>query len=260
MIDDIQILSDSMYGVMEKGVQTLQKPIPEHLKPLSDKKLRLELRRLENMPEVEVAEPLPFEETPAPVAYHEHPQYLSEMPTHSHEMQPHIHLMGDDVKERFETNERLAKITEANLLKVTGELRGDMLTHEHPGYAEAGHRHPEVAAALSSLETRISIQEQHTHQTAHEHEEYGQLAQQILRQSEVIRVLENSIEQLTNRVIELEQRPVGIGVHTHDEYAKAADLESHLSEVRNRAVYYTAELSNEERGGKRRFIVEEAPR
>ena len=260
---DVKILNDQMYGVEDdNGVQTAQKPIPDSLKSLPDKKLRLALRELENMPPVEVAEPLPPAEKKEQVAYHEHPEYLLQMPAHSHDLTPHIHLMGDDVKARFEEDEKAAKVTEARLLQLTGELRGDMLTHEHPGYAAVAHTHADLVAAIELTERKLAIQEKHVHEEApaHLHPEFGDIRNDLADLRSTVIGLGRLITELSERVLAVEQKPAPQLEHRHEEYATTEQFESHLRDVKNRPVYFTAEISNETVSGKKRFIVEEAPR
>lgn len=257
---DIQILSDSMFGVIDdNGVQVGQEAIPENLKSLPDFKLRQALRELKQMPPVEIAAPLPPTEVPVQVAYHEHPEHTHE---HSHEIQPHIHLMGDDVKERFEEDERIAKINAANILQVTGELRGDILTHEHPGYAAARHGHEDLLAAVDQVDRRVAVQERHVHEDSppHAHAELALLRSDIDDIKATLGQFSKLLAEFENRITLLELKPAPVLEHTHDEFATQEGLDAHLREVQNRPVYYTAELSSQEVNGQKRFIVQEAPR
>lgn len=258
MIDDVVILSDTMYGKMENGVQVGQAPIPDGLKSLPDSKLRLALRDIENLPEVLTAAPLPPTEKPVPVPYHEHEQ--GPVQPHEHDLIPHIHHLREEDEERVKAIELGSKIRDADLLKITGELRGDILRHEHPGYAAVGHIHTDVAAALESLQRQLLTESKHVHDEApaHRHPETALLDDGFADLKATVITLGKMVEGLTNRLIELENKPPVNLAHTHSEFATAEALDAHLREMNNKAVYYTAELSNEDTGGKKRFIVQEA--
>lgn len=262
---DIKILSDQMYGVEDdSGVQIAQKPIPDELKSLSDTTLRLRLRDIEQMPPVEVAAPLPPTEKPVQVAHHEHPEYLREMPTHSHELHPHGHMLRDEDEKRLAGLEFDSRVQGADLLRVTGELRGDILRHDHPGYSGIGHQHEDVNAIVETLTRRADTQLEHfiKHEHPHDHPEIAALMEQLVGLRATVNTMSLVIERLGNRITELEARPMPESIRPDmaEIDRLREELFGHITEINNRPVYYTAELSQHEQGGVRKFVVQEAPR
>lgn len=156
------------------------------------------------------------------------------------------------------------------------DFRQRLAAHAHPHVHEdflaevvavkqafASHRHEEFSAALEQLTRRISVQEAHVHAeaAAHSHPDSSLLVGQIAELQNTVLAMSAVIERLNTRIGDLEARPTVELAPLNEAIGQLrAEFQTHIVEVSNRPVYFTAELSNFEQGGKRKFVVEEAPR
>lgn len=193
---------------------------------------------------------------PAP---HEHPEYMTALPDHQHNFIPHVHLLREEDEKRIAGIEFDAKVDAANLLQITGELRGNLLTHTHRDFAAVGHQHDDLIAELQLTNRKLSVIEASvpTEVPVHYHPEFYDLREQMDDLKASIIAMGRLVTDISTRLVALEMKPPVDTVHVHPEFALAEDFESFKAQPRNR--WKVEEISSQDFGNRKRFIVEEIP-
>jgi hypothetical protein len=178
-VNDIKIDGEN-YGLEQDGVQVQSGPVLPEWRTEANESSRALKDVIAEKLGVSIVSTVSFGEAEA-AAPHEHPEYLTAVPEHDHPFQPHVHMLRDEDEARVKGIEQDVKVTNARLLQITGELRGDILTHDHRGYSSVLHGHDDLKNAIELVDSKLLILSKHEHDTSHAHPEINDLLAQIVR-------------------------------------------------------------------------------